>query len=261
MAKQYNDPEIWLPLAGYNGVYEISNHGKVWVNDCVRHMSNGRTRKFGGKFLSANPAEARKNAYPLVALFHPVTQERRIAGIHVLVAETFLGPKPSPVHEVNHKDLDKRNFHHSNLEWVTHKRNCVHAWEEGARDAQCRFLVFKGQKKTVTQWGRILNIKPGLIFGRISSGMPVSEALETNERKRKQIWAKRLSVAKRKAAPKYKDGLSAIEWAAQLGISRASFLWRIVNYPNNNAIIYRKGTFPKGCTTADIIVRQEGSGP
>jgi len=36
--------------------------------------------------------------------------------IPVLVALHFIGPKPSPLHEVNHKNGDKDNNHYLNLE-------------------------------------------------------------------------------------------------------------------------------------------------
>jgi hypothetical protein len=46
---------------------------------------------------------------------------------HGLVAMLWLPPKPTPKHELNHKDMDKRNNHWSNLEWVTHSQNMIHA--------------------------------------------------------------------------------------------------------------------------------------
>ena len=46
---------------------------------------------------------------------------------HTLVALMFIGDPPSDKHEVNHKDLDKRNNHYTNLEWVTHSYNMHHA--------------------------------------------------------------------------------------------------------------------------------------
>lgn len=47
--------------------------------------------------------------------------------IHTLVALHFIGPRPSPKHTVNHKDMNKQNNMASNLEWVTLRENIMHA--------------------------------------------------------------------------------------------------------------------------------------
>ena len=46
--------------------------------------------------------------------------------VHCLVARAFLGPPPSPEHEVNHKDLDRCNNAVRNLEYVTPSENLAH---------------------------------------------------------------------------------------------------------------------------------------
>lgn len=43
--------------------------------------------------------------------------------VHRLIAETFLGPRPSPQHEVRHLDGDRSNNAASNLAWGTRKEN------------------------------------------------------------------------------------------------------------------------------------------
>ena len=58
-------------------------------------------------------------------------RHRQILG-HVLVAEAFLPPRPSPCHRVNHKDDNKKNNRAENLEWKTNQENCLLAHQTGA---------------------------------------------------------------------------------------------------------------------------------
>lgn len=47
--------------------------------------------------------------------------------IHKLVCLTFHGPRPSPKHEVNHKNKDRADNRPGNLEWLTKRQNLRHA--------------------------------------------------------------------------------------------------------------------------------------
>lgn len=49
--------------------------------------------------------------------------------VHILVAEAFLGPKPTPKHEVNHIDGIRGNNYADNLEWVTRSGNQRHRYD------------------------------------------------------------------------------------------------------------------------------------
>jgi hypothetical protein len=48
---------------------------------------------------------------------------RETHGMHVLVAETFLGPRPSPAHQVAHANNDRQDNRPENLRWATGSNN------------------------------------------------------------------------------------------------------------------------------------------
>lgn len=62
-------------------------------------------------------------------------------GIHRLVALTFLGSPPTPLHEVAHNDGDRNNNALTNLRWATHAENVADSFRHGT----ARVPVFRGQ--------------------------------------------------------------------------------------------------------------------
>ena len=109
--------EIWRPIPGYEGLYEVSNLGRVRSVD--RYVkSKGESywlRK--GKMLSPTKD---KNGYLKVNL--SCNGKHNIIRVHRLVTEAFL-PNPDNLPEVNHKDEDKTNNRVENLEWCNRKYN------------------------------------------------------------------------------------------------------------------------------------------
>lgn len=97
--------EIWLPISGYEGLYEVSNFGRIrslFRYKKVLHPSN-------------------TNGYATVELWKDKVRKR--IGVHRLVALAFVSnPNGKPF--VNHKDETRNNNNADNLEWVTHIENC-----------------------------------------------------------------------------------------------------------------------------------------
>lgn len=105
----------WRPILGFEGIYDISDQGQV------RRLTSGRGHCRAGRLLKPRP---NRKGYLRVALHHHRRADRTL---HQLVAETFIGPRPSAKAQVNHKDGNKANNAVSNLEWVTPLENARHA--------------------------------------------------------------------------------------------------------------------------------------
>lgn len=91
--------ETWRPVAGYAGLYEVSDLGRV--------------RRVNGKVLRLSP---HMRGGLMAYLFRD--GERRSFLAHRLVAEAFLGPAPSAAHVVMHRNGDHRDNRAVNLAWV-----------------------------------------------------------------------------------------------------------------------------------------------
>lgn len=91
---------------------------------------------------------------------------QRYKAVHRLVAETFL-PNPNNLPEVHHKDNNPGNNNLSNLEWVSHKKNCEYSRDNIGRNKACKWRLLEiatGKKFTVTnlsKWCEENNIDRG----------------------------------------------------------------------------------------------------
>lgn len=118
--------EIWKDIEGYEGLYQISNLGRVKSLERTIHAVN---RDFHHSEIIRKPSEYR-GGYLQVPLSK--NKVRKMAKIHRLVAEAFI-PNPDNKPQVNHIDSNRKNNRLDNLEWVTPKENAVHSCVYGAR--------------------------------------------------------------------------------------------------------------------------------
>ncbi len=115
--------ERWAPVQGYEGIYEVSDLGRVRSLD--RLVSNsGKVDHVSGRVLTPNFTG---KGYLFVNLCR--NGDRKMAYVHRLVAAAFLPLSDAP--HVNHIDSVKTNNVASNLEWVTPKQNTEHAIAAG----------------------------------------------------------------------------------------------------------------------------------
>ena len=118
----------WLPVKGYEELYEVSDTGEVRSVDRILSVTNQKERLFKGKVLLQTMNK--QVQYKQVSLW----KENKGTSyyVHRLVAEAFI-PNPEGKPEVNHIDGNRQNNHISNLEWVTSGENSLHASKTGLR--------------------------------------------------------------------------------------------------------------------------------
>ncbi len=115
--------EIFKDVQGYEGLYQISNLGRVKsLKRRVRIGSYERT--VPEKYLTHFDVLG----YDIVVLHKK--SKKYTAGVHRLIALHFIdNPENKP--QVNHKDGNKKNNSIENLEWATSQENIQHSHDTG----------------------------------------------------------------------------------------------------------------------------------
>src|SRR5882724_2838375 len=117
--------EEWLPIAGYEGLYEISNIGRV--KSVGWYVNGGKRRRYARPYIRTNGTST--NDYPKVELAK--RGKIKTVSIHRLVAIAFV-PNPFNLPVVHHKDENRTNPRADNLEWTTRGIN-VQDWFDRRR--------------------------------------------------------------------------------------------------------------------------------
>ena len=109
--------EEWRTVENTNGMYEVSNLGRV------RSLCRNKVRIM--------PQTKQHHGYHAV-MFH-VNNKPVCRKVHRLVAQAFIHKPEGVKLEVNHKDGNKDNNQVDNLEWVTHQQNVKHSFDTGLK--------------------------------------------------------------------------------------------------------------------------------
>lgn len=112
--------ERWLPVPGYPG-YEVSDQGRVRSLDREVRSRWGTPKTLKGRILAQVMVGGTDGRYHACTLFRD--GNRKQTTVHVLVLETFVGPRPAAGMHGCHRDDDPANNRLKNLYWGTPRQN------------------------------------------------------------------------------------------------------------------------------------------
>lgn len=133
--------EIWKDIKGYEGLYQVSNFGRV---RCLERLTKNKWGNYYRKSIILKPLVLSKG-YLGVRLYDSNKNVRTLR-IHRLVAEAFIS-NPYNYPQVNHKDEDKTNNCVVNLEWCT----CEYNNNYGTRNQRISYCFFNKRNKKKVQ--------------------------------------------------------------------------------------------------------------
>ena len=123
--------ETWKTIKGFEGLYEVSNTGKVRSIDRVIITKNGVKKTIKGKELFFTISKIDEKSHcPRASVQLWKNNQAFLKKVHRLVAEAFI-PNPENKPTVNHIDGNPLNNNVENLEWNTYSENEKHAYKLG----------------------------------------------------------------------------------------------------------------------------------
>lgn len=133
--------EIWKDVKGYEGLYQVSNMGRVRSLRRNIILKSQITRGYKRVALCTNNIP-------------------KLYSVHRLVANAFI-PNPNNYPCINHKDENKANNCISNLEWCTQEYNLNYGTgiAKRARSNSKKVLQFKPDGTFIKEWESIRDIE------------------------------------------------------------------------------------------------------
>lgn len=120
--------EIWMPIPGYEGLYEASSQGRI-----KSLPKNGRKEKIISQYIN------NRNGYCYMSLCK--SGKRRTVRVHKYIILAFKGKSPDGKPQVNHIDGNKANNRIENLEYCSQSENMIHAYLTGLEKRKGRKVI------------------------------------------------------------------------------------------------------------------------
>lgn len=173
--------EIWRPVKGLEGMYEVSNYSRV---KSVERIVLRKHKNFSSEFLvkaAIKKPYLNKSGYITIAIV--VENKIKTTYLHRIIAEAFVSKSSENYTVVNHINGNKSDNRIENLEWVSSSINNIHALDTGLRSTRksmtkefiCQVLELRKKGLTIekiafelkTTESKIQGITSGTTYKRI----------------------------------------------------------------------------------------------
>lgn len=124
-----NIDEIWKDIPDYEGIYKVSEYGKILSLERLVYAGSGNYRTEKAKILKQLKSGG-KGTHLAVQL--AINGTKKTFGVHVVVALAFI-PNPDNLKIVEHIDDNPHNNHYTNLKWSNNSDNIKGAYDRGRK--------------------------------------------------------------------------------------------------------------------------------
>lgn len=138
-------------IPGYEGLYAVTEDGRVYSHSRVVKAAHGSTQLRKGRWLKQHE---NNKGYLYLPLSVDGVKVKWL--VHRLVALAFV-PNPEGKPFINHIDNNRKNNNASNLEWCTQKENMKHCSSQG----RVKFPSLKGENNPISKlsYEQVIEIK------------------------------------------------------------------------------------------------------
>lgn len=142
--------EVWKDIKGYEGLYQVSNLGRI---KSLRVWAGNKFTKKYKKREKILKQGLQKNGYCFILLYKG--KKPKTFRVHRLVAQAFI-ENPNMYSEVNHKNKNKQNNNVDNLEWCTRNYNMIYGGID--KKKLKKVLQFNKDGVFIKEWDSIINV-------------------------------------------------------------------------------------------------------
>lgn len=155
--------ETWKPVVGYEGLYEVSDLGRVKKVARTITQADGTVKKIDERILK----QSESNGYLNVGLYRNGVSNPN--WVHRLVAQAFI-PNPNKLSDVSHLNEQRDDNRLTNLEWSSHRDNLNY----GRRNERISESISKPILQFDLETGLIIATYPSASIASKETGILIS---------------------------------------------------------------------------------------